>query len=303
MGRVILHGTADSTMIDLLFGAADNYTWSQIKPWAKSIRDSGFDGKVVLLVYRGDMDTIVAECSELDIEVLNASYDNWGKLIDHNAGGRDTQCHQMRFFHMWQYLDETIVQKYDNIIATDVRDVIFQRNPSEWLLANITIGLMAGGPRIVAPSEGIAYANEAWGADNLKNGFGPYVERDMQSAEIFNVGTIAGEAYDMKALSLVLFSMGEGRFIPNDQSGFNMLVHGELLKTLRVDHDEGWACQCGTMADHEKIEAFRPHLLSPEPVFDTDGYAFTSTGEKFYLLHQWDRVPEINRIVSERYEL
>ncbi|KKL84482.1 hypothetical protein LCGC14_1964270, partial [marine sediment metagenome] len=56
-------------MKDLLFGAADHYTWEQIRPWAKSIRESGFDGQVVLLVYRGDVDTIVAECHELDIGV------------------------------------------------------------------------------------------------------------------------------------------------------------------------------------------------------------------------------------------
>ena len=85
-------------MKDLLFGAADNYTWSQIKPWAQSIRDSGFDGEVVLLVYRGDTDVIAVECEALEINVLNTDSDNWGRTIDHNAGGRDTQSHQMRFF-------------------------------------------------------------------------------------------------------------------------------------------------------------------------------------------------------------
>jgi hypothetical protein len=282
-------------MKDLLFGAVDNYTWNQIKPWAQSIRDSGFDGKVVLLVYRGDVDAIATECSELDIEVFTANYDNWGKAIDHNAGGRDTQSHQMRFFHMWHYLRDC-VDKLRYVIATDVRDVIFQRNPSEWLENNIMSGW-----HVVAPSEGIRYDNESWGASNLQSGFGPFVWLAASHYEIFNVGTIAAPAPLMRELALFLYSMGEGRFIPNDQSSFNLLVNGGMISVDKVRHDDGWACQCGTMADPEKIEAFRPHLLSPEPVFDEDGYAFTSTGEKFYLLHQWDRVPSIVGKIEARY--
>ncbi|KKK67447.1 hypothetical protein LCGC14_2954000, partial [marine sediment metagenome] len=145
------------------------------------------------------------------------------------------------------------------------------------------------------------YCNEPWGADNLQKGFGPYMWKRAQNYEIFNVGTIAGSATAIRDLAFTLYTMGEQRFIPNDQSGFNLLVNGYLLNVDRVGHDEGWACQCGTMADPEKIEAFRPHLLSPEPVFDEDGYAFTSTGEKFYLVHQYDRVPSISGKIEARY--
>lgn len=293
-------------MKDLLFGAADNYTWDQIRPWAKSIRECGFKGDVVLLVYRGDVENIAEHCAELDIDVIVSETDSLGRPINHNDRGRNTQSHQMRFFHLWQFLsnnamadpDLRTVDYYRFVITTDVRDVVFQRDPVDFLEPHLTKGVS----QLLAPSECIRYCNEAWGADNLKQGFGPYVAGWADGFEIFNVGTIAGRAQAIRDLSLTLYSMGEGRFIPNDQSAFNLLVNGDLLTVQRVSHDRGWACQCGTTADPQKIDGFRPHLLGPEPKFDDDGFAYTSRGSKFYLLHQWDRVPGVTEKIIRRYE-
>ena len=232
-------------MKDLIFGAADNYTWEQIRPWAKSIRDCGFTGDAVLLLYRGDVGEIAKHCAELDITVLQAQIDNWAKPIGHNARGRDTQSHQLRFFHLWQFLngnaladpDLRAVDYYRFVITTDTRDVIFQRDPVEFLEPNLT----RGHSEILAPSEGILYRDEKWGADNVAQGFGPYVAGASKGFEIYNVGTIAGRAQAIRDLSLTLYSMGEGRFIPNDQSSFISwsmvlcLLSDELL-TMRVGH-------------------------------------------------------------------
>ncbi|KKL69931.1 hypothetical protein LCGC14_2109950, partial [marine sediment metagenome] len=179
-------------MKDLLFGAADQLSWSQIKPWAQSIRDSGFDGDVLLLVYRGDLTEIAQQASKFDISVWTTDVDMWAKPINHNARGRDTQSHQMRFWHLVELLDDEEIKRYRYIICTDVRDVIFQRNPSEFLRGRFLDFNSPSG--IMAPSEGIQYCNEPWGADNLQKGFGPYMWERAQNYEIFNVGTIAGSA-------------------------------------------------------------------------------------------------------------
>ncbi|KKL11400.1 hypothetical protein LCGC14_2546220, partial [marine sediment metagenome] len=183
-------------MKDLIFGAADNYIWEQIRPWAKSIRECGFKGDVVLLVYRGDVEDIAEHCAELDIQVVVSSSDSLGQPINHNNRGRDTQSHQMRFFHLWQLLnnnamadsDLRAVDYYRFVVTTDVRDVIFQRDPVDFLEPFLTQGVS----QLLAPSEGIRYCNEPWGMDNLAQGFGPYVSEASKKMEIFNVGTIAG---------------------------------------------------------------------------------------------------------------
>jgi len=66
-------------------------------------------------------------------------------------------------------------------------------------------------------------------------------------------------------------------------------------------HDSSWSCQCGTMVDPTKIDKFRPNLLSPEPKFDGE-YAYTSTGEKYTLVHQYNRIPEWKEKIEKKYE-
>ncbi len=286
-------------MTDLLFGAVDKYSWKQMKPWCQSIRDTGFDGDVVLLMYRGDADEIVPEAEKLGIDVVQAGHDNMGEPIQHTIRGRDTQCHQMRFFHLWQYLMTGPVydQKYRYVVTTDTRDVIFQRNPFEWLEAN----LAPNEHQIVAPSEGLKYVNEPWGADNMHRGYGPNVGPSTQEYEIFNVGTIAGEAEAIKDLSLLLYSMGENRYIPNDQSSFNLLVNGCLLDVVKTRMIDPWACECGTMMDPSKLPNFLPYLLGERPEIGSDDLVYTAKGELYYMVHQWERVPELKPIISARY--
>ncbi len=284
-------------MTDLLFGAVDQYSWDQMKPWCQSIRDTGFDGDVVLLLYRGDKEEIVPAAEELGIIVVQATHDNMAQPINHHASVRDTQCHQMRFFHLWQYLVYDSLKNYRYVVTTDTRDVIFQRNPFEWLEANLD----PNRHQIVAPSEGITYGNEPWGADNMRLGYGPVVGPYTNEYEIFNVGTIAGKAQAIKDLSLLLYSMGEGRFIPNDQSSFNLLVNGCLLDVVKTNMHDPWACECGTIMDPSKLPNFLPHLLGDQPKIGDDGLVYTHSGKLYYMVHQWERVPELVQPITERY--
>jgi len=286
-------------MTDLIFGAADNYRWEQIAPWAKSIRECGFAGKVLLLVYRGDLDRIFEECDKLNIDAFVVEHDNHGQPIRHNYRNRDTQCHQMRFFHFWQYFTfQENINDYRFVVATDVRDVVFQQDPTKWLLDRIG----ERGNTIVAPSENIHYKNEPWGADNMIQGFGPIVMEAAKDWEIFNVGTIAGHAGAMKGLSLVDYMMGENRYIPNDQSGFNLLVNSGLMNVSIARHDDAWAMQVGTTLDPDKSGRYKPHWIQPPGFIDENGVAYSSpSARKFVILHQWDRIPWVKDVITKRY--
>jgi hypothetical protein len=55
------------------------------------------------------------------------------------------------------------------------------------------------------------------------------------------------------------------------------------------------------MVDPKKIEGFRPKLLSPEPFWDGE-YMYTGGGDKYVLLHQYNRVPLINDYIRKKYE-
>jgi hypothetical protein len=64
--------------------------------------------------------------------------------------------------------------------------------------------------------------------------------------------------------------------------------------------EDGWACQLGTTADPTKISAFRPNLLEPSPVL-RDSAVTTSTGKEYYIVHQYDRVPQFRSVIEKKY--
>ena len=311
-------------MKDLLIGAADLYDWSKIKVWATSARKSGFTGDIVLLTYRVSGD-VVPNAEKLGIDVYQIDYDAFGGAITHNANGRDTQAHQMRFFHMWQYLaSDDRYKEYRHIISTDVRDVWFQNNPSIWLTdldkaqQKITGSDSLPIP-LVASSEGLLYKDEPWGADNMQNGFGPIVWNVAQHWQIFNVGVLAGPSQRMMGLFLTLYNMTVGRYIPSDQSAYNILVK-ETMESMfyKTTHEDSWACQCGTMLDPSKKELWS-NALNKLPHVKTDIYGDPSNGgqstsaepiisvcgdnrrSKFAIVHQWDRVPQLKLYVESLY--
>lgn len=278
---------------DLLIGGVDLYNWDKIKVWVESARDSGFTGDIVPLGYRLGNDVLEMSAKH-GVTVYQINYDSFGKPINHGENGRDTQAHQLRFFHAWQLL-QTEADNYEYVISTDVRDVVFQRNPSVFLRENVT-----STHPIVISSEGILFENEPWNLQNLIYGFGPIVAESLKSKPAFNVGVLAGKSNDMRQLFLSIYNNTVGRYIPSDQSSFNVILHEGLLNSrIETNHNNNWACQCGVVLDPDKSH-YIPSLLEPQPVIK-DGLVYNSTGELFYIVHQWDRVPVLNRAIKQKY--
>lgn len=281
-------------MKDLLIGAIDLYDWSNVKVWAKSIRESGFTGDVALLTYRvKNQPELYDRCKELNIDLYDATYDSFGRQIDHNAGGRDTQCHQLRFFHAWELLKEFPLYRY--VIMTDVKDVWFQQNPFRWLEKSYD-------GRVVASSENISYKYESWGYDNLLQGFGRIISNIAveKEWEIYNVGVLGGKADEMKRLFLSIYNITYGRYIPSDQSAFNVIVHETSPSMFfKTTHSVNWACQCGTTLDPTKQQYSYYWTSAPPQIYNNS--VITPSGLEYAIVHQWDRVPVLKNYLENKY--
>lgn len=283
-------------MTDILIGAADLYSWKDVQPWIASARQSGFTGDAYLICYRIDND-IRENAPKYNLELYECEHDPYGQPIVHQQKGSPTQSHNLRFYHAWELLTRLKIM-YRNVIMTDVRDVIFQVNPSEWL----TTHLISEQQRIVCPSEHIRFMDEPWNKDNLIKGFGQIIYDLVGHLWIaYNVGTIAGDFFQMKKLIHAIFRMTEGRYYPSDQSSFNVLAHetgfGHYLATSR----SGWAAQLGTTQDPTKSYLW-DKCCEARPIIGEDGLVRTPTGELFTIVHQWDRVPQLKAIIPTRYQ-
>jgi len=281
-------------MDDLIIGCSTNYDWSKIKYWINSVNQSGFKGKKVMILMNCDLET-TTKVLKAGFEVISFGTDAMGNLTHQSP----FMVHVERFLHIYNYLKDN---EFRYVITTDVKDVIFQKNPSEWL--EEWLGNESFDDDLVFSSESILYKNEPWGDNNLMETFGPYIHNIFKENEIYNVGVLAGRGYAMRDLVLNIFLACVGKPIKIcDQSTFNFLIsqHPYLKTSKYAKSEDGWACQLGTTVDPSKINEFKPFLLEPSPIMQ-DGKVVTSTGKEFSIVHQYDRVPEWRKIIEAKYE-
>lgn len=267
---------------DLIIGACTNYNYNQLKPWVESIDECGFSGDKVMCVGNATDETR-DELKKRNFQLV--------QMKDLNV-----PIHVARFLSIYQFLSENW-QSYNLVVTTDVRDVYFQTNPSDWLNKNL------GNKKLVAGSEGMLYRDEPWGNENLAQTYGTYVHSLFKDNEIYNVGTIGGRSEYVKDLVFNIFINAINRGTPIcDQAVYNVLIQTQPYKDviLFAKQKDGWACQAGTTVDPSKIKSFRPFLTEKEPVFE-NGKVKTCEKIPFCIVHQYDRVPEWKSYIQKKY--
>lgn len=295
---------------DLIIGGASNYNWNQLRYWVNSIKKTGFKGDIVLVATNMSADT-VKKLVEEDVKVYaygNRTEDGGIAKTENNI-----PPHVERFIFIWDFLRKN-KDTYRFVTVTDTRDVIFQKDPTEYLEKN----LMCGAASIVCASEGLAYKDEPWGSKNLLDTFGPLVYDELKDNEIYNVGTIAGFYDEVKDLLLQIFFQSVNRPIPIvDQAVFNFIISLAVyeLDVVRTSNESGWAVQLGTTLeavkagagdigqivrqDPSKLDEYIKVYKDTQPTIKDD--LVINEYAPFTIVHQWDRVPAIRELVERKY--
>ena len=221
-----------------------------------------------------------------------------------------------RFFYLYNFLK--MMDKNENVnrvIVTDVRDVIFQDNPTTWLDDSLLTGY-----DMLVGSENLRYKDEPWGRNNLKASFGEYFYEDFKDEEIYCAGVIAGlpDALRDACLNLWLICRGskpqiEGGGGP-DQAAMNIMLDmvSYTFSTKFTNPTEGWVVHAGTSMP--AIEAGsggigqtykqNPNMLLPfihDVVYTVSNNEIHANGKKLTIVHQWDRVPAWKELIEEKY--
>ena len=282
---------------DLIIGSFTNYDWDKIQYWVNSIDASGFEGHKAMLIYNAELST-VQKLNDRGFKIMGFGQDTSTGNLVYNG---QLIIVVERFLHLHSFLDNLMKSEdYRYVIHTDVKDVVFQRNPSEWLDSNM------GDAKILASCESLQYQHEPWGNENLQNSF-PWVYDKMKTNPIWNCGVQCGVPSVMKDLWLNIYLLSVGsqhatKVHNPDQAAYNVLLGLEPYKSITkfTMSEDGWACQAGTSYDPAKMATFKPHLLEPQPKWDGE-HATTSMGTRHYILHQYDRIPDWKPIVEARY--
>lgn len=291
---------------DLILAAASNYTYDHVKYWINSIKRSGFEGDIGMVCTNMRVDEM-SKIAEKGVNIMV-----YGKPDAANIGWwNDSKLapHVERFFYLWNYLNNG--EKYRYVVTTDVRDVVFQSNPIEFMEQELgTYGL-------IAAAEGLKYEDEPWGNGNLELAFGPFFHNKLKSKMIYNVGVIAGRHQDVEDMLLMIYQMSINRpYEVVDQAVYNFLLNVSTFgnRVSFQDNDSGWACNLGTtipaiesghgdigrlsnkeyMDKYMKVyEGEQPNILGDIVCVDEDPYV---------IVHQYDRVKGLKEKIMEKFD-
>jgi hypothetical protein len=284
-------------MKDIVVGAITNYNFDKIKPWVNSLDTCGFTGTKVIICYNIGYDT-VNELIKRNYSVIGFAKDDTTSQLRYDK--KNFSIVVERFYHMWYFLKQ-FIGEYRYIIATDVKDVIFQTNPSEWLEQNIKE------KEINIACESIRYKDEDWGKHNLFKSFGLSIYDQYKTGLIYNAGTLSGKFNTMLDffLNIYLTCQGAPMFVEGgggpDQAAVNILINMAPYSAITnfAMSEDGYAAQLGTTG-LQVNDRYGPFLVEKCPII-LDGVVCTSKGVPFSIVHQYDRVPSWKQIIEEKY--
>lgn len=274
---------------DLIIGAFSNYGYDAVKPWIESINQTDFDGDKVLIT--------INTSEETNQKIRDAGF----TVIPKKSDGK-MMFHMERFLHLFNYLKDT-KWDYRYVVTTDVRDVIFQSNPIEWLEDN-AIGF--GDKKLVASSEAILIKNETWNKENIFKCFGETFYEYIKESEVLCVGTLAGTGYAIADLCGMLFQLSINRADwVADQAAYNFLMrmYPYNLDTHIARLEDGWAMNAHVTNRESQYAEFGPHLLEERPIFEDGLVKDAQTKRIFAIVHQYDRVRAWKKFYEEKYDV
>ena len=259
-----------------IVGCITKYNVQDIKPYVESIKQSGFNGGKIMLVY------------DVSGEVLDYLMENdWliaqGQLHEHII--------LQRFRDMYALLQSS---QTDVIIWTDVKDVIFQKDPTDWLNKWMRRDILAF-------SECVRLKDDPWACVNSGTTFPMEWEYGIKDQISCCAGTIVGKREAMRDLFIDIYRWSKTTANPeqlSDQAAFNVLLRLDHYKHSVdfVDQERGFATQLGTVwVNKDKFP-----LTEPTPIYN-DGKLYNQKGDEFTIVHQYDRDPQIKKEIYERY--
>jgi hypothetical protein len=259
-----------------IVGCITKYNVTDIKPYVESIEQSGFKGEKLMLVY---------DVSKEVVDYLTKK--EW--LIVQS----ELQEHIIlqRFRDMYALLHQ---YETDVIIWTDVKDVIFQKDPIEWLDKHMN-------KNILAFSECVHLKDDPWACVNSGTTFPMEWEFGMKEQISYCAGTIVGKKEAIRDLFIDIYRWSKTTANPqqlSDQAAYNILLRLDHYKhsVEFVEQERGFITQLGTVwVNKDKFP-----ITEPTPIYK-DGKFYNQNGDEFYIVHQYDRIEQIKREMYERY--
>jgi hypothetical protein len=267
----------DDSGPDLVMGLAAGYHYGDVRPFVRSLEETGFSGHCVLFVSpttRG-----LQEIAAHGVRLIPFERAAPCSHLPYNA---------LRYTLYRDYLASASC-RYRRILITDVRDVVFQHNPFDFR--------WAAGINVTLEDRRMNIGRCPYMTRWITGHLGDDALRSLHAQPISCSGTTAGchsgmTAYLQLMLDRLLPFVPANGMAGYDQGVHNFLLHsGILARTMPVTvHDN-----TGPVLTLGYVEGTPPH--------DEQGHVapLPHAERPPYIVHQYDRKPELFRALRARY--
>lgn len=251
-----------------IIGAINGYQLHDIIPFVTSIKESGFEGKKIMIVYEN--------IPEIDQFLIDYGWEIHKKIFY-----KSTVIYNQRLIDA-----HNILRNIDTeiVLFLDVFDVLFNKNPIPWIEENLK-------GNILATSESLKFKDDDWSV--YIGSFFPEEWGWIKEKEIYNCGVIIGNKKIIMDLLYSMFYMGlkvnNGNY-PFDQITFNILIHDPKYKTQFLKQQEGFVCHL-TLKDKYK----EPYFFTENLPKIKENKVFNDDGKEYHILHQYKRFCELKK--------
>ena len=269
-------------MTNLILGTVKNYNYAQIRPFLDSLSAVNYAGEVVLLVSDISRKT-ASKLLERGIKLVYFT-DYYPFLSDYNEVLSElglpakydlplSLC-TMRFVMYYLYLSR-LDGKYNRVMLTDVRDVIFQKDPFAFNDNNqLSVFLEDDKHRIADCPH-----NSKWIKQSFEEGVSEQIKNKNISCNGIIIGPTGSLLDYLKKMMDLIFRVGPPGIV--GQGFHNYLIHtGKLPGANIFSNESGPVLTLGLMSGYCQNEA---------------GELLNQAGLVPNIIHQYDRHPKLAR--------
>ena len=269
---------------NLILSISDNYNYFHLSRFFKSLFKSGFKGRACLYLGPNTGPNTVRKLQEIGAEVIR--YRSEFPYIDNphpdNFKSLPNPIHIYNFRH-FLYYDYILNHETDfgNVLLTDVRDVVFQKDPFDFPIGESLYVAMESREKNV----GSCVYNSKW----VLAGYGPEKLSIMADHIVSCAGTTLGPMPHMKRYLHTLLTAILGlkdAFGCADQAVHNELLHSGALRPV---------CQLFN-EDTPILTVGHEHAFQHDP----QGYLLDGRGRRANTVHQYDRHPGLMKIIDKQ---
>ena len=259
---------------NLIIGAVINYNWKKVAPFVKSYAMSGFENCECILFVSNMSKHTINKIKAFGIIVYNIPEKYKNKIIINLR---------------WKLYEDFLISnfnKYNLVMAVDVRDIFFQKDPFKYYINKksfLGVALEDG-----TLSERI---NKRW----LIRAYGKDLQRKIQHQRIICVGTVWGTIDKLIEFSKEMWKILDSKWskkskvieqaVTNYIIYHNKMFNDSLVKSCNKD---GPIMTIG-LTSNKNI------------YFDLNDNIINMSGKIAAVIHQYDRKPNIVRKIMNKY--